>query len=153
MGVAVCCIQRYSTYSCRRRSTARPQQTRLFLLFARSVSISSSSRLARLLEPIINVKSTTASQCQEQLTGAQSKAKRSSSSSSIRPSRLSFVCVSVHHHHQHLSHNLLLAIAPSSSNSCIAISFLTIVLSAITRAPTTKSNPLFARSAHTPPAP
>jgi hypothetical protein len=34
------------------------QQTRLF---ARSVSISSSSRLARLLEPIINVKSTTAS--------------------------------------------------------------------------------------------
>lgn len=58
MGVAVCCIQRYSTYSCRRRSTARPQQTRLFLLFARSVSISSSSRLARLLEPIINVKST-----------------------------------------------------------------------------------------------
>lgn len=152
MGVAVCCIQRYSTYSCsRRRSTARPQQTRLFLLFARSVSISSSSRLARLLEPIINVKSTTAS---AKGTGVQKAApKRSSSSSSIRPSRLSFVCVSVHHHHQHLSHNLLLAIAPSSSNSCIAISFLTIVPSAITRAPTTKSNPLFARSAHTPPAP
>jgi hypothetical protein len=105
---------------------------------------------ARLLEPIVS----TALRCR-----AKPRETPVLSSNtylllhSIRPSRLSSVCVSVHHHHQHLSHNLLLlAIAPSSDFPLPNIYHSSsIVLSAITsaRPQSIQIRCLFDAAAHT----
>jgi hypothetical protein len=139
-------IQKYThtystTYSCRRRSTARPQHTTLLLRFARSVSLLRLAAPTRANSQRDKHNSPAASQKRQAQTPwpwpQQQQASKGQFTSSSSPfDRLvfrssAFLSITTTNISVTTTSYLLLAIAPSS---LVAISFLTIVLSAITRA-------------------